>query len=379
MSIVTRKTKAGESRHYARIHAGRGRYLYGPARGDKDEAKRDEARLILEPKRKREQTVDELVEWFLESYATRPRPRTGKPPHEGSVRATKHRLTPFRHAFGHLRPGEIERDALKAWVARYGWAVNSVRTMFTDAIDSELMDRSPLQGITIRQSSGRRHIEVPTAEEVEALADCALLVHGEYGPTFRALILWLAYTTMRPGETFVVEWADIEGDEIVVRRNLPRLGSVKLPKNDQTRRIIFPEQAREAVQAMPRNLHSPRIFSTKLGKRYTEGTLNDYWATVKQRFLAGLSATRIAQLDPPGNQFVPYVLRHFGATHLLELGLSPADVALQLGHTDGGALVMARYGHPSEARARERLRRAMNPAPIRQIKMHGQTAEAANS
>jgi len=53
-----------------------------------------------------------------------------------------------------------------------------------------------------------------------------------------------------------------------------------------------------------------------------------------------------------------YELRHFCATHLLELGVSHADVAVQLGHTDGGALVMSTYGHPSEELARERLKRA---------------------
>ena len=50
--------------------------------------------------------------------------------------------------------------------------------------------------------------------------------------------------------------------------------------------------------------------------------------------------------------------QHFCATHVLELGLSPADVAIQLGHTAGGALVMSTYGHPSEDAARERLKRA---------------------
>jgi len=53
-----------------------------------------------------------------------------------------------------------------------------------------------------------------------------------------------------------------------------------------------------------------------------------------------------------------YELRHFCATHLLELGVLHADVAVQLGHTDGGALVMSTYGHPSEVAARERLKRA---------------------
>jgi hypothetical protein len=51
-------------------------------------------------------------------------------------------------------------------------------------------------------------------------------------------------------------------------------------------------------------------------------------------------------------------LRHFCATHLLELGVSHADVAIQLGHTDGGGLIMSTYGHPSEDAARERVKRA---------------------
>ena len=49
-------------------------------------------------------------------------------------------------------------------------------------------------------------------------------------------------------------------------------------------------------------------------------------------------------------------LRHFAATWLLELGLSPADVAVQMGHRDGGQLVMEVYGHPSERLARDRIR-----------------------
>lgn len=54
-----------------------------------------------------------------------------------------------------------------------------------------------------------------------------------------------------------------------------------------------------------------------------------------------------------------YELKHFGCTYWMdEKGLSPADVALQCGHADGGALMMSTYGHPSEKRARERIQSA---------------------
>jgi len=54
-----------------------------------------------------------------------------------------------------------------------------------------------------------------------------------------------------------------------------------------------------------------------------------------------------------------YSLRHACPTLLLEHGVTPADVAVQLGHSDGGRLVQVLYGHPSEDRARDRLKLAV--------------------
>jgi hypothetical protein len=42
-------------------------------------------------------------------------------------------------------------------------------------------------------------------------------------------------------------------------------------------------------------------------------------------------------------------------------GLPERDVAVHLGHTDGGALVMSTYGQPTESGARERLKSACGP------------------
>jgi integrase len=53
-------------------------------------------------------------------------------------------------------------------------------------------------------------------------------------------------------------------------------------------------------------------------------------------------------------------MRHFCATRLLEVGLTDAEVAVQLGHTDGGELVRRVYGHPANDLARTRLRAALD-------------------
>ena len=85
-----------------------------------------------------------------------------------------------------------------------------------------------------------------------------------------------------------------------------------------------------------------------------------------------------------------YELRHFACTHLLEMGASHADAAVQLGHTDGGALVMAVYGHPSEDGARARLhaayeadafraRRAASPQGAQLIAAAGVRSESSRT
>jgi integrase len=101
---------------------------------------------------------------------------------------------------------------------------------------------------------------------------------------------------------------------------------------------------------------SPPGVVTPRGRQFTKSSHLYYWRAVRTGF------------GRPAMDF--YELRHFCATHLLELGVSHADVAVQLGHTDGGALVMSTYGHPSEDAAREPLKRAYSAnvrplAPVR--------------
>ena len=107
--------------------------------------------------------------------------------------------------------------------------------------------------------------------------------------------------------------------------------------------MILPPPGRDALRDVPSRVDVPWLFVTRKGRRLSKSSLLYYWRPVRARF------------GRPSMDF--YELRHFCATHLLELGVSHADVAVQLGHTDGGALVMSTYGHPSEDRA-QRLKRA---------------------
>jgi integrase len=58
---------------------------------------------------------------------------------------------------------------------------------------------------------------------------------------------------------------------------------------------------------------------------------------------------------------------YFGWYAFNVLGLPDKDIALHLGHRDGGKLVRTTYGHPDEAMAREKLREAFRTAPAAPI------------
>jgi integrase len=282
-------------------------------------------------------TCAEFVDRWLTQYA-RAAPATRQ--------TYKYALRQFKEDFEHLRLAEVDRIAARSWALKQPQSnVRAVRAMLNDAINDSLHPGpNPFANLRLEQPRGRKDLVALTEAELRSLADAALAVHGEYGPTFRAIILFASYVGLRPGELFALERADVREDEVTIRQNLDGTGALKLPKNGKQRVVILPPPAREALRDVVPRLDLPWLFVTRNGRRFAKSSLLYYWNPVRAVF------------GRPGMDF--YELRHFCATHLLELGVAHADVAVQLGHTDGGALVMSTYGHPSEDLARERLKRA---------------------
>ena len=109
---------------------------------------------------------------------------------------------------------------------------------------------------------------------------------------------------------------------------------------------MYPAKAREAIEAVPRLEGVELVFPGPSGRQLWSSSFSWIWKPVRSAFGRPTMAL--------------HELRHFCATYLLELGLAPADVAVQLGHTDGGALLMSTYGHPSDRAARARITAAMD-------------------
>jgi integrase len=263
-----------------------------------------------------------------------------------TVKTYRYALRKFVDDFRGVPLARVDRPSARAWALREPQSnVRVVRSMFTDAINDGLHPGpNPFASMRLEQPRGRKDLIALTEAELHDLAGCAVRVHGAFGPAFRAMILFAAYVGLRPGELYVLERSDVGTDEVVIRQSLDGTGRIKRPKNGKERRVILPPPAREALRDVPGWVDVPWLFATPRGKRFSKGTHLYYWRPVRAAF------------GRPTMDF--YELRHFCATHLLDLGVSHADVAVQLGHTDGGALIMSTYGHPTEEGARERLKRA---------------------
>jgi integrase len=273
----------------------------------------------------------------------------------------------------------ITKAEARPWARQHPGRVAAARAMYNDAIKEGLADINPFARLGMTQGDGRKDIIVLTRKEVDQLAALALQTHGpQFGAEFAAMILWGAYTCMRPGETFAARYSRLQGDTYRVERQLnSRLGKETKPKHNSTGTIYVPDPAREAVLTKPRRLSDDLMFRTKRGHQFRQTSLHEAWKTVRGAFTATLPTThhlRERLAADPEDHLDFYELRHFGASYMLnDLELEPWIIAEQLRHSDGGALVTQLYGHPDRMRAIDRIRRAFG-GNIRQI--HPNTGES---
>jgi integrase len=244
----------------------------------------------------------------------------------------------FADHFGPTPLGEIERLSARAWALTVPRNLSRViGTMYEDARDVGMVEVNPFSNLRLPATEKVATITAPTMDEYGALLEATTILGG-YGREMRAMILFAAWTGVRQGELFALQWGDVTEAEITISRSRKLDGSLGAPKNGQSRTVPLLPPAR-ALDDVPRR-PDPFVFHSVRGHPLLKGTHAWSWQKVK-------AAARVETRW--------HDLRHFCATQLLELGLSHFDVSIQLGHTDGGALVMERYGHPSVDAAKQRL------------------------
>jgi integrase len=302
---------------------------------------------------KRLPTCEEYVGLYLADFAHGHK--------QSSVDAQVSLLRRFREDFGG-RSLDLTRVELKEWMRGEGrWAgrapitntsMSAVISLYYHAIDeSELpLERNPASKLSKRLPRSAEE-PPPTQREFEALvAACSTL--GSYGKTMRALLLFAAYTLMRPSELCALEWRDIDfaAMRIHKRRRLYR-GELDVPKTGP-KLIALTAPARDAIKRLPRD--SDLVFTSKTGLRLSTRNLGQYWRKV---------------LEAAGLRFDFYhATKHYGVHYMwTHMRLSPRAIAAQAGwklqtaNKDAGGLRPRRIRRAGRDRSSLRARNSVCP------------------
>ena len=334
--IIRRKTASGKVRYGVRIER-EGKQEWVGTYATLGEARTAEAQARIAPQRST-WTCDAYVDHFLECYAQ------GRK--LSSYDSASTALSKFAADWKGIKLSAVTRTEAEKWARKNNWRVPMVVTMFNAAVEADEIPKNPFRKLS-RKGPGRKHNTPLTEVEVERLAAIAGRLHGD---GLRAFVLFAAYSALRVGELFALEWDDIdfEANRITVARRVYR-GTIDLPKSNKVRVVALTPPARDALVGLARS--DSLVFHNKHGNRLSSSALSYAWQGIVGGF---------------GRKVDPHELKHFAGHYLyVTLGLPDRVVAEQLGHTDGGKLVRELYGHGNVGALEEIDRAFANVVPLR--------------
>jgi integrase len=173
----------------------------------------------------REETLDTFATRWPDDYR---RGKGGRLRSESTAEHNRERVRRFgqEHATRTLR--SISRTDGRAWANDHPSTVAALRAMFSDAVEDNLADENPFARLGLATGRGRGDIIVLTRNEVHDLAEFARRHDGgPFGLEIQALILWGAYTCMRPGESFAARYSLLAADATTCGASSTRRSAVR--------------------------------------------------------------------------------------------------------------------------------------------------------
>jgi integrase len=320
---------------------------------------------------------DAAERWLADAASGVVRTRSGdryKPATlRGYEQALRSRIVP---ELGHLRLSEVRRGALgrlaRAMLAD-GMSASTVRnallplrSIFRDALASELVYVNPCVGLELPAVRGRRDRVVQPAD---ASLQIATLPERD-----RALWATAMYAGLRRGELMALRWSDVDlaRRRLRVERNYdPVARAMVEPKSRAGLRVVpVPDVLAgllEAHRARSRPERQPLVFarSSLAGRvRLPDGPFNDtaVSARAKRAWLSqGIAPVTLHEC------------RHTYASLLIAARLSPKEVQTYLGHSSI-AITFDRYGHlfaGGEAASADRLQAYLDGAEADRVAAAG--------
>lgn len=288
--------------------------------------------------------------WLTDPLFARPRKST--------LVTNTERTRAFADRYGSLPLGRVDDQIVAEWLAGGGRAssVAALRAMWNDAMSVQggrVATINPWAKLGLRKK--RRPAWKLDERARRALDDQARLLTP---PSFAAYLRFGCLTALRPSELDALKLDDIDfrAGEIHVRRQWnARTGEYTDPKYGAYVAALV-DEARSIIENCPRDHDAPWAFVTLRGHHYTPSTRSHHWNRVR----CGAQLGDVRLYDATRHYFAWYGLN--------VLGLPPHVIAEQLGHRDGGKLIVDTYGHPDAKVARHRIRDAYRQAAnVRQL------------
>jgi len=264
-------------------------------------------------------------------------------------------------SFGNCRLDEIQRSAVKDWIADLGarglsrnsirLAVSTLRVVLNSAIEDGLLQLNPAAGLGrfVKSEKPDREASALTPQEAKLLLEAA----KESCPQHYPLFLSALRAGLREGELIGLRWGDIqfgpEADDpnryILVRRNHDRRSRKFLtPKSGKTRRVDLARELRQVLL----ELRDQRLLEAFGRGQMTiaddpvfqseAGTILDIRGNLVQRHFVPL-------LESAGLRRIRFHdLRHTFGSMLIQAGAPLTYVRDQMGHSSIKITVDI-YGH----------------------------------
>lgn len=129
------------------------------------EARAAERKELERPRAARDETCDSFAERWLKDY---PRPRAS------TRRQYAYDTATFAASFKGVKMSDITKRRAREWALQHRSAHPTIRTMFNDALEEEIVISNPFSGLRLEQSRGRKDLDPISADELHRLADTAL-------------------------------------------------------------------------------------------------------------------------------------------------------------------------------------------------------------
>lgn len=321
------------------------RILGGPgtfATKTKAKAAREEARRRLSDPRGGVTVSEFRARWLTDPLFARPK--------ESTRLHNAERTKAFAAKYRDLPLVAVDDQVVGEWLAggRQNGTVPALRAMLNDAASAKagrLVKTNPFRGLGISKGPGNRHKQPPSEETVWTLIKHARILAG---PDLAAWLQVAAFTGLRPGELDALrpDSIDLATSRIrVIEQWNAGSRTFTTPKNGQARAAILTPPAREAILTLPLSDGRAFVFKSLRGGHWTTSSRSYHWKAI--RAAAGYTGT------------LYLCTRHFAGAYMVNvLQLPSEDVAIALGHTDGGDLVRRLYGHRDRDLALQRVQAA---------------------